>query len=37
MVSLFTAILYCWLMYLEMCLEIYEADPAKFVLTPGLA
>ena len=40
MICMFKAIHYCCLIYLrtvEMCLIIYELDPAKFLLPPGLA
>ena len=37
---MFKAIHYCQLMYLrilEICFNIYELDPAKFLSAPGLA
>ena len=37
---MFKVMHYCWLMYLrtlEICLEIYELDPAKFFSALGLA
>ena len=36
---MFKAMHYCQLMYLrtfEICLEIYELDPARFLTAPGL-
>ena len=41
MIFLFKAVHYCYLIYLKIfeniCLEIYDLDPAKFVSPPGLA
>ena len=40
MTCMFNAAYYCQLMYfrtIEICLKIYELDPAKFVSAPGLA
>ena len=40
MICMFKAIHYCQLIYEDfrnMCLEIYELDPAKFLSASGLA